>query len=328
MYIPADDLRGKMNDAGQRSQPFLFAVDFEMERGLFVQDPLKQDKILFKMGDVQNFQTSSRMSEGNSLSVIGMIPYNKYLQKFNKIMEGLRKGNSYLANLTVRTEIETDISFKEIVTSSDFQFGICFGEEFVCFSPERFVKVDDGIISSYPMKGTIDATVPDAGKKILEDYKETCEHNTIVDLIRNDLGMVSQRVWVERFRYIDRVNSDRREILQVSSEIKGALAKRFDNRFGEIIFTLLPAGSVSGAPKPSTLRLILDAEGEKRGFYTGVFGYFDGKSLDSAVLIRYIERDENGRKYYRSGGGITINSICKDEYDEINEKIYLPKTRL
>ena len=173
------------------------------------------------------------------------------------------------------------------------------------------------------MKGTIDASVPDAERVILEDYKERSEHNTIVDLIRNDLNRVAERVDVKRFRYIDRLRVSRGEILQVSSEVTGRLTGDYYSRLGEIVFGMLPAGSISGAPKPSTLRIITQAERERRGFYTGVFGYFDGKKLDSAVMIRYIEvRD--GWYYFRSGGGITINSDCRTEYEEVLAKVYLP----
>ena len=89
---------------------------------------------------------------------------------------------------------------------------------------------------------------------------------------------------------------------------------------------MLPAGSVSGAPKTATIHLIHKAEQEqKRGFYTGVFGYYDGERLDSGVLIRYIEKVQ-GKFYFRSGGGITVNSNCLSEYNETIEKIYLPAT--
>lgn len=93
---------------------------------------------------------------------------------------------------------------------------------------------------------------------------------------------------------------------------------------GNLVFSLLPAGSVSGAPKSSTLRLIQKAEAMPRGFYTGVFGLFDGMSLDSAVMIRYIEQDGESQMYFRSGGGLTINSQAEDEYREVIQKIYLP----
>ena len=191
------------------------------------------------------------------------------------------------------------------------------------FSPECFVKIKDNKISTYPMKGTIDASIPNAEQVIINDYKETCEHNTIVDLMRNDLNIIASNVRVERFRYIDKLQTSRGEILQVSSEIVGDLDKVFNENLGNIISKLLPAGSISGAPKTSTINLIQSSEKEKRGFYTGIFGFFDGKDLDSAVIIRYIEK-ENDNYYFRSGGGITINSNPEEEYKEAINKIYLP----
>ncbi|MEJ0057132.1 MAG: chorismate-binding protein [Bacteroidota bacterium] len=80
---------------------------------------------------------------------------------------------------------------------------------------------------------------------------------------------------------------------------------------------------MSGAPKASTLEIIRDAEGEKRGYYTGVCGYFDGTTLDSTVMIRFIEKVD-GSLYYRSGGGITAKSLLVKEYQEAIEKIYVP----
>lgn len=103
------------------------------------------------------------------------------------------------------------------------------------------------------MKGTIDASIPDAAQAILADPKETAEHYTVVDLLRNDLGMVAERVEVKRFRYIDTLRTNRGDILQVSSEIVGTLPEDSFSRMGDILFRMLPAGSVSGAPKRSTL---------------------------------------------------------------------------
>jgi para-aminobenzoate synthetase component I len=137
------------------------------------------------------------------------------------------------------------------------------------------------------------------------DPKEIAEHNTIVDLMRNDIGMVAEDVQVERFRYIDRIKTHNGDILQVSSEITGRLPKDNLSHLGDIVFRMLPAGSVSGAPKQSTVNLIHKAEPETRGYYTGVFGFFDGSELDTAVLIRFIVQDKN-KLFFHSGGGITI----------------------
>lgn len=174
------------------------------------------------------------------------------------------------------------------------------------------------------MKGTIDANLPNAAERLLSDYKESAEHRTIVDLLRNDLNRVSREVRVERFRYIEELRTNKGRLLQMSSEISGKLPPGTEKNFGSILQELLPAGSISGAPKEATIDAIREAEGTDRGFYTGVFGYFDGVSLDSAVMIRYIEQRANGEYFFRSGGGVTINSKCEDEYNETQQKVYLP----
>jgi len=92
---------------------------------------------------------------------------------------------------------------------------------------------------------------------------------------------------------------------------------------GDILLSLLPAGSISGAPKIKTLEIIKEVESYRRGFFTGVFGYFDGEQLDSAVMIRFIEQNPN-QLIYKSGGGITIDSNVSLEYQEMLEKVYLP----
>ena len=128
-----------------------------------------------------------------------------------------------------------------------------------------------------------------------------------MDLIRNDLSIVAEDVTVKKYRYIDRLKTNKGELLQVSSEICGRLPHDFYSNLGEILFSLLPAGSISGAPKPKTLEIIERAEGYERGFYTGIFGWFDGQNLDSAVMIRFVE--QNGEQLiFKSGGGITSQS--------------------
>jgi para-aminobenzoate synthetase component 1 len=173
------------------------------------------------------------------------------------------------------------------------------------------------------MKGTIDASIPGAEEKILNDQKETAEHVTIVDLIRNDLSILAGDVQVTRFRYVDRIHTRGKTLLQVSSEIRGKLLPSFDTDPAGALFSLLPAGSVSGAPKARTLDVIRRAEGEERGYYTGICGYYDGNSLDTGVMIRFIEQQGN-ELFYRSGGGITTQSNVSSEYQEALDKIYVP----
>ncbi len=323
--ITAEEVRACMNKAGARRVPFLFGVNFELTEGFFVTDPLGQKEILFEAGGITNSPAGEGMGMDMSNKVFSPNPieYEIYRKKFSIVQQGLARGDSFLLNLTVATEVEMNWTLEEIFCQARSPYRLLVPGVFVCFSPEIFVRVNEGIISSYPMKGTIDASVPDAERLILEDYKERSEHNTIVDLIRNDLNRVAERVGVRRFRYIDRLRVSRGEILQVSSEVCGQLTGDYYSRLGEIVFGMLPAGSISGAPKSSTLNIISQAEREPRGFYTGVFGYFDGEKLDSAVMIRYIEK-RDGRYYFRSGGGITINSDCRSEYEEVLAKVYLP----
>jgi len=130
-------------------------------------------------------------------------------------------------------------------------------------------------------------------------------------------------VTVEKFRYLSHIKTNHKNLLQVSSQISGDLPKNYNENIGDIIFKMLPAGSISGAPKPRTLEIISNTEDYERGYYTGVFGIFDGKDTDSCVLIRYIE-NQNGQLIYKSGGGITFMSEAKKEYDELLKKVYVP----
>jgi para-aminobenzoate synthetase component 1 len=141
-----------------------------------------------------------------------------------------------------------------------------------------------------------------------------------VDLIRNDLSTVASNVKVNRFRFYEELKTQDGILGQVSSEIEGKLTPNYKETIGDLIFKLLPAGSVSGAPKTKTQEIIAKAEQEHRGYYTGVAGYFDGQNLDSCVLIRYLQADY----IYRSGGGITFQSDVKSEYQEILDKVYVP----
>lgn len=173
------------------------------------------------------------------------------------------------------------------------------------------------------MKGTIDESFPDSKNKLLSSQKELAEHFTIVDLIRNDLSIVSKNVSVKRFRYIDKVKTHKGALLQMSSEIVGDLPDGFQKNVGNIIVDMLPAGSISGAPKKKTIEIIKQAEKYDRGYYTGVMGIFDGVNIDSGVMIRFIENTPEGL-IYKSGGGITSKSNLDEEYSELIDKIYIP----
>jgi para-aminobenzoate synthetase component 1 len=242
---------------------------------------------------------------------------------FDKVQKNIHFGNSYLVNYTRKTKIETNLTLEEIFYHSSAKYKVFYKDFFVFFSPETFIKIIDGKIFTYPMKGTIDASVENAAEVLRNDIKEKAEHYTVVDLLRNDLSMVADDVKVDKFQYIDFIKTKQKDLYAMSSEISGTLKPEFEGKLGSIMRKLLPAGSILGAPKPKTLEIILDAEEYDRGYYTGVCGWFDGENLDSCVMIRFIER-ENDQLYFKSGGGITHMSKLEDEYEEMKNKIYVP----
>lgn len=173
------------------------------------------------------------------------------------------------------------------------------------------------------MKGTIAADSPDAMQRLMASEKEAAEHATIVDLIRNDLSMVATHVRVGNYRYCELLHTNKGDIYQTSSRITGVLPDDFRSRLGEVVFSQLPAGSITGAPKPMTCKIISDAENYDRGFYTGIMGCWHDGVLDSAVMIRFIDNDGE-HLWFKAGGGITAKSDCHSEYLETLEKIYVP----
>jgi para-aminobenzoate synthetase component 1 len=310
-----------MNHLGSQRIPFLFVVDYEM-KAIRIH---RLDQIL--PPDVHySFHQKADQSSAASLPFIFRkhpVPFAQYEEAFTLIRNQILAGNSFLANLTFPTLLETNLSLAQIYEISHAPYKIMIDDSFVCFSPEAFITIKDGTITTRPMKGTIKASVPEAEKVILKSAKETAEHVTVVDLLRNDLSIIAEHIMVERFRYIDRIHSSEGAILQVSSKITGQLPKDFHFTLGDMLFAMLPAGSVTGAPKKKTISIIQKAEKSERGYYTGVCGVYDGENLDSAVMIRFIEL-KDGTMRFRSGGGITFLSNSHEEYNEMMVKVYVP----
>lgn len=173
------------------------------------------------------------------------------------------------------------------------------------------------------MKGTIDSNFDDAKNILLNNKKELAEHTMVVDLLRNDLGKVANNIKVEEFRTFSKISTKDRELFQTSSIISGDLQNNWQEKIGDILSNILPAGSITGTPKKSTIEILKNIENYDRGFYSGIFGIFDGINLQSFVLIRFIE-NINNELFYKSGGGITSDSTAKEEYEELLNKVYLP----
>lgn len=325
----------RMNRLGRNSSPFIFIINYAQDTS-YVEEVSSVDstEILYNLNGFTNLPLLKKnsVSAFSEQHVFFNTPvqwqsfpesFDAYKRSFQFVQQNIFVGNSFLTNLTCRTPIETNLNIRDLFFHSKAMYKLWIKDSFTVFSPEIFVRICKGKISSYPMKGTIDASLPCAAQILMNDSKEAAEHATIVDLIRNDLSMVADQVSVSRYRYIDKLQTNRGAILQTSSEIRGILPKNYQSALGDIIFKLLPAGSITGAPKKKTMQIIEEAENYDRGFYTGVMGYFDGRDLDSAVMIRFVEQ-ENGKMYFRSGGGITCQSDVESEYNEMKQKIYVP----
>lgn len=311
------------NALSKAGDPFIFLIDFEMQQPkLWLPEEVNPDDMLFSINGFSNAPASLESHEEITLQIFPG-QESEYRNKYNVTMHHLRYGNSFLTNLTMRTKVKINTSLQRLFYQAHAPYRCWSRNQFLFFSPECFIRISNGKIYTFPMKGTINADIQNAASVILNNEKEMAEHVTIVDLLRNDLSRVADCVEVSRFRYLDEIRTNRNEILQVSSEISGNILPTFKGRMGSLLMELLPAGSVSGAPKDKTQEVIRLAEQEPRGYFTGIFGYFDGKNLDSCVNIRYLEQ-EGDLMFFRSGGGITTQSDWKNEYDEVIQKIYVP----
>lgn len=317
-------IKEKLNKFGSLKEPFLFILSYDLSKFYIQKLSNLPSTIKFEL----NFKEHQKIKtiQKNKLEKFPL-SFKEYKKKFDTLQDEIKEGNSYLLNLTAKTEIKTAISLDDIYANTQAKFKLRFqnqDEDFVCFSPERFVEIKNNKISTYPMKGTIDASIVNAQARILGDIKEMAEHTMVVDLLRNDLGIVGSKVRVEKFRYVEKINAGNKKLFQVSSKISANLQNNWHENIGDILTSLLPAGSITGTPKKKTIEILNKVEEYDRGFYTGVFGVFDGVNLDSSVMIRFIEKDKNAELFYKSGGGITCDSNVDLEYQELLDKIYLP----
>lgn len=307
----------KLSEYASNGIPFLFYTDFKGEQlHIYKLEELEENGIEFSIN-------TDNLSRPHNITLHKHpVSFENYKEKFDYVIEEIKCGDTYLLNLTQPTGIECNSNLLEIFQSANAKFKLLVKDKFVCFSPERFVKIENNRISTYPMKGTIDASIPNAEAKILGNAKEMAEHVMVVDLLRNDLGIVADNIKVDRFRYIDKIRAGDKELLQVSSMVSGNVGEEWQASLGSIISKLLPAGSISGTPKKSTVEIIEKIEAYERGYFTGVFGVYDGRTFDSAVMIRFIEKDGD-RLVYKSGGGITLDSNVESEYQEMIDKVYI-----
>lgn len=350
-----------INQLATEKIPFLFIASFDTSQNIVIPlseiDPLE---IAFdfqgKQHNVAAFNTRYQLDESLVPAVMPKwirtpVSFETYNQTFQKLLSHLQKGDIKLANLTFPTKIACNLTLPEIFSRTQAKYRIFLKDHFCAFSPETFITIQKGIIATYPMKGTINAGIANAEQLLLENPKEIDEHETVTQEGMIDIARVADNAHISRYRYVDHIPRGDGGILQTSSIIEGTLPENFHESLGNIIYTLLPAGSITGSPREAATEILADLETYDRGFYSGVAGIFDGKDLDSTVLIRYLEKSNDPKEAhteevaasnellkmiplteeeilfrytFKSGGGITAMSNAKSEYDELIEKIYLP----
>lgn len=315
-----DDVKNLLNKYGSENEPFLFLLSYDLQNFHIKKLENLDETIKYELNSFDNIFHKEYFLNKFPIS------FDEYKKKFEKIIEEIKSGNSYLLNLTTKTKIETNLSLDEIYDYSNSLLKLRVridNSNFVCFSPEKFVEIIENNIYTYPMKGTIDTKIENAKEILLNSSKEKAEHTMVVDLLRNDLGKVASNIKVEKFRFFEKIELKNRGLYQTSSKISGDIKENWKNCLGDIILELLPAGSITGTPKKSTVDILKNIENYDRGFYTGIFGIFDGNTFQSFVLIRFIEKIKD-KLFYKSGGGITLDSDLKLEYEELINKVYLP----
>lgn len=188
-------------------------------------------------------------------------------------------------------------------------------------SPETLVKLEDGVLHTFPLAGTRprgkdSKEDEELEKGLLEDEKEKAEHNMLVDLGRNDLGKISRFGTVEVEHYMDILKYS--HVMHIGSTVKGII--RNDKCGLDAVDAVLPAGTLSGAPKIRAMEIINELEDNKRGIYGGAIGYIDFTgNIDTCIAIRTVFK-KNGKIFVRSGAGIVADSVPVNEYHECINK--------
>ena len=251
-----------------------------------------------------------------------------YCEKVEQVKHYIHEGDLFQLVLSNRLEADFEGSlldtYRVLRTTNPSPYMFYFSSddvEIAGASPETLVKVEDGEVRTFPLAGTRprgksyeeDQRLE---KELLADEKERAEHNMLVDLGRNDLGKICDfgTVEVEKYMSIERYS----HVMHIGSTVKGQLRK--DKTAVDAIDSVLPAGTLSGAPKLRACQIINELENNKRGIYGGAIGYLDFTgNMDTCIAIRLAFK-KNGKVFVRSGAGIVADSIPEKEHQECINK--------
>ena len=260
--------------------------------------------------------------------VTALFSKEEYCEMVEKAKRHIREGDIFQIVLSNRLSADYEGSLLNTyrvlrtINPSPYMFYFSGTDvEIAGASPETLVKLEDGVLHTFPLAGTRPRGKTDAEDKALEadllaDEKELAEHNMLVDLGRNDLGKISRfgSVEVEKLHSIERYS----HVMHIGSTVRGEIRDEFDGL--DAVSAVLPAGTLSGAPKIRACQLIAELEDNKRGIYGGAIGYIDFTgNLDTCIAIR-IAYKKNGKVFVRSGAGIVADSVPEKEYQECINK--------
>ena len=274
------------------------------------------DSICYEEKDVEKTRLKSNFTK------------SEFEDAVRKVQDYIRQGDIYQANLTQRFSGKTTLSsyelYRDLRRFSPAPFGAFLNFEhshILSNSPERFIKCVDNKVETRPIKGTRPRGKTESEdlaleKELLSDEKELAEHNMLVDLGRNDIGKISEigSVNVDKYLSIERFS----HVMHIGSTVTGTLRKDLDSLAA--IDSILPAGTLSGAPKIRACEIINELENNKRGIYGGAIGYIDlSGNVDTCISIR-IAFARNNKVFIRSGAGIVADSVPDNEFDECLNK--------
>ena len=253
---------------------------------------------------------------------------DEYCSMVEKAKHYIHEGDIFQIVLSNRIEADIEGSLLDtyralrMTNPSPYMFYFSSDDiEIAGASPETLVKLENGVLHTFPLAGTRPRGNTDEEdlaleKELLADEKELAEHNMLVDLGRNDIGRISKigSVEVEKYMNIERYS----HVMHIGSTVRGII--RDDKDALDAVDSILPAGTLSGAPKLRACELICELENNKRGIYGGAIGYIDFTgNLDTCIAIR-LAFAKNGKVFVRSGAGIVADSIPENEYQECINK--------
>ena len=278
---------------------------------------------LLRSGE-RNKECSGRMTS----EVTALFSKEQYCGMVEKAKKHIREGDIFQIVLSNRlcADFEGSLlnTYRVLRTINPSPYMFYFSGtdvEIAGASPETLVKLENGVLHTFPLAGTrprgkTEKEDRELEDELLRDEKELAEHNMLVDLGRNDLGKISKfgSVEVEKLHSIERYS----HVMHIGSTVRGEIREEFDGL--DAVSAVLPAGTLSGAPKIRACQLIAELENNKRGIYGGAIGYIDFTgNLDTCIAIR-IAYKKNGKVFVRSGAGIVADSVPEKEYQECINK--------